>query len=427
LIGFFKKIKKNLSLKFLTIILKKNIPPKIKDYLKKVIFKFRRKLRKFEQFEGLAKRLDGKKNILIIDYMTPTPDKDSGSVDAVFMMEALIDLGFNVIFIPDNLIYVPNYTDNLVKKGVVCINNFSIDSFLKEHGNSLSYIFLSRVHTARQFINSVKKMAPSAKLIFNSVDLHFVRELRYAEITGDKKDFEVAQYTKLEELNLVKLADATMVLSLAEVQILANEGFVKSVYLTPFMRNIPGAKKSFEERENILFIGSFLHKPNIDAINYFLKEIWPLVRIKKPNLEINVIGSNISNYITKFDNKNLGINIIGFVEDLTQYFESSILSVAPMRYGAGIKGKIATSASFGVPCVASSLAAEGMCFTDGVNILIADQPTLFAEHIFTLCNDKNKWNELSINSIAFMEARYSYNAGKKRLRNLLESLKKNYE
>lgn len=162
--------------------------------------------------------------------------------------------------------------------------------------------------------------------------------------------------------------------------------------------------------------------PNVDAIKYFINEIWPLIRNRLDDARLLVLGSNPTDEVMALGSDDPRIEVVGFVEELADYFDVARLSIAPLRFGAGIKGKIGTSASYGVPCVATTLAVEGMGLTDGVNVLVADTPELFAEKVVTLYEDEKLWSQISASSVDFLKQNYSYDAGKYRLRRLLKSL-----
>ena len=365
------------------------------------------------------------KKILVIDDRTPTPDRDAASVTAWFFMKALIELKYDVTFIPDNLKPLERYTENLRKLGVRTLTNNeigSIEEFLAESGAQLDFVFLYRVHTARLNLPLIKKYAPQAKIVFDTVDLHYLREERKAELSKDEANIKAAKYTKHAEFEMMRAADATIVLSRAEQEIVHKEDSSINVFNIPLLLDIPGCNTPFAKRHDIVFIGGFLHQPNIDAIKYFVNDIWPSVRAKLPDANLLVIGSSAPEDICALGEHDKRIKVIGYVESLDTFFNQCRLAIAPLRYGAGIKGKIGTSASYGVPCVATELAAEGMGLVDGVEILIADGAEQFAEKLVDLYNNENLWNQISNGSLDFVQRNYSYTTGKAHLQQLLDSL-----
>lgn len=392
---------------------------------KQKIKQARKTLSQDSQYDNTAPAGPVEKRMLIIDATTPTPDCDSGSLDVVYFMKAFLELGYDITFIPDDLQPLGEYTEDLGKLGVRCLTYVEIDSvedFLRREGSGLGIVLLYRVHTARLHVADVKKYAPNAKVIFDTVDLHFLREERQALIDGSGEARESADYTRKAEFEMMQVADATIVLSDVERNLVFGQDPFLNIFTIPYMREVPGCKNTYEQRRDILFIGGFRHMPNVDGIKYFVNEIWPLIRNKLDDAKLLVLGSNPTDEVIALGNDDPRIEVVGFVEELADYFDAARLSIAPLRFGAGIKGKIGTSASYGVPCVATTLAVEGMGLTDGVNILVADTPELFAEKVATLYEDEKLWSQISASSVDFLQQNYSYDAGKYRLERLLKSL-----
>src|SRR5262249_6424465 len=159
------------------------------------------------------------------------------------------------------------------------------------------------------------------------------------------------------------------------------------------------------------------HRPSVDAVLYFARQILPLIRARLPELKFLVVGSNSPPEVRALDGD--GVTVVGYVPDLADYLGSCRLSVAPLRYGAGIKGKVAMSLAHGLPCVTSSIAAEGMNRAPGKEVLVADDPPAFADAVVRLYTDPALWHRLSQKGMEFVAQHYSPKAGRRHIRAIL--------
>lgn len=376
------------------------------------------------EFPELEKERSIKRRALVVDSRTPTPDQDAGSVEAVNYMRLLQSLGFKVTFIPaDFLVATAKYTSELQMQGIECLyapHVSSVLAHLQERGLEYDLVILSRAHNAARHIGAARRHCPRARIVFYTVDLHFLREQRQAELSGSAALARAAARTRELELRTMRLADATVVLSRAEHEMLSREAPDVRLFVIPLLREFPGRGPAFAPRRGMLFIGSYDHLPNVDAVRYFAAQVWPLVRRLLPDTEFLVLGSKPPAEVLALEGG--GIHVTGYVEDLAPYFNRCRLSVAPLRYGAGIKGKIATSLGFGVPCVATRIAVEGMGMTDGADVLVADSPQDFAQAVVRLYTDESLWRAISDKGLDFVERNYALAAGRELLRDMLTQL-----
>jgi glycosyltransferase involved in cell wall biosynthesis len=182
-------------------------------------------------------------------------------------------------------------------------------------------------------------------------------------------------------------------------------------------QNMPGPKP-FNERDGILFIGGFRHPPNLDAINWYVENVLPILRKKAPQLITTIIGSNAPPSLQKFAASDFVI--AGFVEDVTDHYHHAKLSISPLRYGAGVKGKVNLSMRYGVPVVATSVSTEGMYLDDGINVLVANSPEAFADAVIRLHSDEVVWNALRDAGLENIERYFSRERAREVLASVLE-------
>jgi glycosyltransferase involved in cell wall biosynthesis len=367
----------------------------------------------------------GHPKILFIDSIYPRPDRDSGSIDTINYIRLFREFGYQVIFAADaefNLDH--DIHQPLEDDGVICLRAFnyaSISRFIELEGKGLAASFLSRVHCGGRYYEKIRAINPANRIIFNTVDLHGIREEREARLKQDFRAMNLALRTSERERYLGRQCDATVVVSKVEKQWLESEAPGARVLHIPLMRDCPGRQRGFEEREGVCFVGSFLHTPNIDAVQYFLDSIWPLVREKMPSCIFYIVGADLPDEIAS--RKDLNVEILGHVPDLRDLFEKMRLSVAPLRFGAGAKGKVVSSLANGLPCVATGLAAEGMNLQDGLHVAIENDPASFANRITQIYNDREAWTRLSDGGCEFCSSEFSLNVGRERMAELFEKLK----
>jgi glycosyltransferase involved in cell wall biosynthesis len=342
---------------------------------------------------------------LIIDYRWPRPDQDSGSVDAMNLISALREVGFTIVFAADTEFGAETpYRDKLEAEGVLCIstrNAISIGDFLEKQGRFVDLCILSRVHSGGEFFERVRAACGTARVVFNTVDLHFLREVRHAKLENDSERFSRAMQTRAREIMLVQRCDATIVVSTTERELLARLAPEARILILPLARRLSPPRAGFEARNEIGFIGGFEHAPNVDAVYWFLNEIWPLVRLALPDCTFSIVGNGLPERLHA--QLGPGVRYLGHVPDIDPWFESLRMTVAPLRFGAGAKGKVASSLAAGVPCVATPIAVEGMGLEHDREVMLAATPEAFAARIQEVYTDAVTWARLSRAAFACAE------------------------
>jgi GT2 family glycosyltransferase len=349
------------------------------------------------------------KRALVLDATTPQPDHDSGSVRIRAVMDLLLARGFQVTFMAENRRYVPGYTDQLTQAGIEVLHAPAapdLDAWLSEHGGDLDLIFASRHYVLAPLLARLRLHAEDALLVFDTVDLHYLREQREAELLGDDALARQAETSRQQELRLVAQADVSLVVSPVEQALLQAEVPGADVRVLSNIHRVRGLGAPWSARSGLLFVGGFQHLPNVDAAQWLAKAIFPLIRAARPDMDLHLVGSRMPESILALD-EIPGIVVHGFVEDLEPLLNSVRASVAPLRYGAGVKGKVNQAMSHGLPVVATSCAAEGMYLDHERDVLIADQARDFADEVIRLDQDEALWNRLAEGGLANVEAHFS--------------------
>ena len=287
------------------------------------------------------------------------------------------------------------------------------------HGSEFDVVVLSRCDFARKHIADVRQYAPQSRTIFDTVDLHFLRDRREAELTQDAGAKLTAQDKQQQECAVVDQADETWVVSSVEQELLRSERPHKSIEIVSTIVDVPGSGNPFSLRRDFLFIGSFQHRPNIDAVLFFTKKIYPAVKRRLPDAKFYVIGDKAPPEVVALASES--IVVTGRQPDVQPYFDNVKLSIAPLRWGAGVKGKINQSMGFGVPVVGTSIAVEGMDLTNREDVMVADEPDQFANAMIELYESEELWNRLSQNAIVKTRELYSVQAAQKQLRKLFNN------
>lgn len=355
---------------------------------------------------------DGKKTILIVDSQIPTFDKDSASNRLTEIAKFLAKY-YNVYLmdwrksIPtvEFKKYIQNLNDHNVNVYTPFINNFGIlkgkKHFLDNLLPKIDFVWCHRPELFEYYLDFFRKNAPHAKIIYDMVDIHYLRMERGLEIKYDKKRAKELLKYKYIETELCKKADKIAVISDKEKEFMksfVDESKLVTVSNVHNLKVKPEEMPSFEKREGIFFIGTFLHDPNVDAVEILYHKIMPLVWQKMPDLKITIIGSEAPESIQNMNSEKF--EIAGYVEDIIPYYEKCFASVSPLRFGAGVKGKIGQALEYTLPVLTTEIGAEGMFLENRITALISgnDDYQKFADHIIEICTDKELWNTLHNNS-----------------------------
>jgi len=374
---------------------------------------------------GVAPRLErdraARHRVLLVEACMLTPDQDSGSLRTSRLLGLLRSLGCKVTFAAANLERREPYVRELQQAGVEVLFApyvASIEELLRERGGDFDVVVLARYYVAARYIDTVRRHAPKATLVFDTLDLHFLRNRRLARLEADAALAQSAEAIYRQEVDCFTRCDVTWVVSEVEREIVLREAPGSSVAVVSNIHEPAERVSPFAEREGLLFVGGFRHPPNVDAAIWLAGEIMPILRELLPGVPAYVIGSNMPRSVAEL----AGIEAVGFVEDLEPWLARCRVSISPLRYGAGVKGKVNQAMSRGLPVVATSMSLEGMHLVEAEEVLVADEPRAFAEAVARVYRDEATWNRLSRAGLANVERHFSPGVARRALEGLLEAV-----
>lgn len=349
--------------------------------------------------------------LLMVDHYVPQYDKDAGSRTVFQYLKMFVEKGYNVKFIGDNFYRHEPYTKTLQQMGIEVLygpyyaQNWK--EWIKENGGYIRYVFLNRPHIAVKYIDFIRENT-KAKIIYYGHDLHFLREMRKYELTHDKRALEDSNDWKGKELSLMRKADVAYypsAIETDEIKKIDQNVKVKSI-VAYIYEHVEPKEYRFDQRRDIMFIGGFTHTPNVDAVIWFGREIMPEIVEKIPDIKWYVMGSNPPQEVLDLAGDNIIVK--GFVsdEDLENYYDKCRMSVVPLRYGAGIKGKVIEAMRYGMPVVTTSVGAEGIAGAEDI-LCIADDADILAKEIIDKYNNMEYLKQISAKSYEYIQNTFS--------------------
>lgn len=359
-----------------------------------------------------VERKEDRKTILIIDALIPSFDKDSGS-NRITEIAIFLSKHYNVYLmhwfspIPklDEKKYIENFANHNVSVYTPFIDKYGImhgkDYFLRNLLPNLDFVWCHGPDILEKYLNFFRSKAPKAKIIYDMIDIHFLRMERGQQFNFDKSLLKEIEHYKYLETEFSKKTDKIAVISEQERNIMktfVDESKLFTISNVHNLKKKPAELPPFEKRDGIFFIGSFLHQPNVDSVIYLFEQIMPHVWKVLPELKVTIIGQNSPEEIKNMNSERFEIK--GFVENVIPYYENSLASVSPLRFGAGVKGKIGQALEYSLPVVTTEIGAEGMFLENKVTALIShnEDPIAFAENIIEICTQPSVWNIIHNNS-----------------------------
>lgn len=357
----------------------------------------------------------GQRQVLIIDESVPRPDRDSASLRQFNLIRMLLAGGAHVVFLPTRGEHGGAATQALQVLGVEVWHApwlQGVGPWLRTHGPRFQVAMLVRHHVATECLPLLRRHAPQARTVFDTVDLHYLRERRGAELSGDPRLARGAERTRASELAVMAATDVTLLVSAAEKQQLAVDAPSVRVELLSNLHEVAGRGLDWAQRQGLVFVGGFNHPPNLDAMQWFIGEVFPLIRQRLPGIRFHCIGADVPDSLRALAATQPGVQVHGYVPDVVPWMAGGRVAVAPLRFGAGVKGKINLSMAHGQPVVATHCAAEGMHLHDGEDVLVADDARAFADAVVRLHDDEALWRRLSGNGLDNIARHFSMDAAR---------------
>lgn len=335
-----------------------------------------------------ARRLCGTQTVLVIDSFVPFDDRSAGGRRTLAIMQLLRELGWHVIFVADDGGAYEPYTSRARRAGIEVIPH---------HGNAKAVIrnlqvpvdlaWVCRPDLMQKYVPLLRRCT-TAKIVYDTIDLHHLRLHREESVTGHEVNWRSMQAV---EVALARSADWTVVTGEPEQRILRDLNIESGI--VPIVEPTVRSRAGFSVRRDLLFLGNYTHAPNADAAAWLANTIMPLVWERIPNVKLILAGADPTPAVTRLANERIAVT--GHVLDILPLFEQARVFVAPLRFGAGMKGKIVQSLAHGLPVVTTTIGEEGIGLIDGASALIANDALNFALAIIRLYNDEALWKGLS--------------------------------
>ncbi|GAW95741.1 MULTISPECIES: glycosyltransferase [Colwellia] len=362
--------------------------------------------------------------IVMIDRSIPKPDQDAGSYAAVQEIRLLQALGFHIIFIPDDFTYSPKYTPQLQAMGVeVLFSPYFLHSgdALTSVLPSVSAVYITRYHYVEKHIKTIKAFSTTLPIIFNNADLHFLREIRQANALDDEDLLQNAMKTRDREVKVMKQVDAILSYSEFEHAVITSHILQsKNIHKCPWVVEVPSQSACFNAREGVAFLGGYEHTANVQAVEFFIEQVMPLLREKGEAIKVYIYGSHMPESFYQYACDD--VHIKGYVESLDDVYLKHRVFIAPLFFGAGVKGKVLAAAAYGMPCVLSPIAIEATGLVHNVSALVAEHADEWAEYVSRLYFNEQEWNFIAEKQQIMVKESYSFEKAKSMMKGILQSV-----
>lgn len=374
-------------------------------------------------------RLDGRRHrpakVLVVDDKVPEPDRDSGSLRRYWILRLIAEAGAHVTFFAADARRSLPYSKDLEALGVeVWAGPYAspLEELLAARRGSYDLVMIARPDVAGLALDPVARWQPDATLVYDTVDLHELRLTRAARLGRargrDRPWSEIADKSALLERLACASSDLVAAITPDEAELIGRAMPGAQVVVLPNVHEArPDPAPGFDGRSGLLFIGGYAHPPNVDAAHRLVEEILPLVD-DELDVQVVLLGSQPPGDVKALASDR--VSVPGYVHDVRPYFDAARVFTAPLRYGAGMKGKIGQAMALGLPLVTTAIGAEGLGVTDGEQMLLGDGPEEIAAAIVKLYRDGALWRRLQESAQRHATEHWDPDAMRSRLDRLLE-------
>tara|TARA_B100000767_G_scaffold275782_1_gene315536 strand:+ start:2860 stop:4092 length:1233 start_codon:yes stop_codon:yes gene_type:complete len=376
-----------------------------------------------------------KQHVFIIGSVWVEPNSSAAGSRMLQLIQSFLSQDWQVTFGTvsqknPNSIDLTNYG---VTEVSLALNASSFDEYMLNLNPTI--VVFDRFIIEEQFGWRVAETCPNALRILDTEDLHCLRKTRQEAIKNEiefTNDMLLNSEISKREIAAIYRCDISLIISTFEMKLLQEVFKVDEslVYNLPFFLNKIKKNhswKPFHNRHHFVSIGNFLHAPNVDATMQLKKYSWKLIREKIPSAEIHIYGAYPTQQVLQFNNKQEGFYVHGFVEDAAEVLENSRVLLAPLRFGAGIKGKLTSAMQCGTPSVTTSIGAEGMCCQLPWNGFIEDQVEDFVDKAVALYTNEKLWNQAQQHGIEIINTMYDKELLENKFLKLIQQVSLNLE
>lgn len=357
-----------------------------------------------------------KAKLLIIGHTFPEPATTAAGQRMMQLIAQFQAGGFTVTFASTAI--ASERSVNLQRLGITAVaiqlNDPSFDAFLTELQPNV--VLFDRFITEEQFGWRVAEVCKNALRVLDTEDLHFLRKARQEAVLKGfpTSEADLFSETAKRELASILRCDLSLIISEVEIQLLEEKFKIPKTLLwyLPFLVTPPSEENkkenlTFDERDDFITVGNLLHAPNIDSVRQLKKVIWPRIRMQLPDAQLRVYGAYAPQQIKEFHNQHEGFLVVGWTSDLKQVMQKAKVCLAPIRFGAGLKGKLLDAMMHGTPSVTTPIGAEGMCGSLAFGGIVARSDEDFVETSVALYNQNKLWNKARLNGYQLIEERFA--------------------